>query len=95
MPPVHGVARRRCPASDADFYLADGVAGVPTFGAPSDERALATLRELWAGRDVVGIPRSALVLELGAVHCLTQQEPTPRTGAVATRGDPEIAFPRA
>ena len=59
----------------ANFYLANGVALVPTFGASSDERALAVLRELLEGRHVVGIPCRDVVLGLGAVHCLTQQEP--------------------
>jgi agmatine deiminase len=76
MPPPLVVAGQPCPASYANFYLANGVALVPTFGAPSDERALAILREgLGAGREVVGVPAADLVVGLGAVHCLTQQQP--------------------
>jgi len=74
-PPVHEVDGLRCPASYANFYLANGVALVPTFGAGSDERALATLREVLADRDVVGVPCATLVQGLGAVHCLSQQQP--------------------
>jgi len=33
------------------------------------------LRECLPGRDVVGVPCGELVLGLGAVHCLSQQEP--------------------
>ena len=76
MPPTHTVEGLRCPASYANFYLANGVALVPTFGAESDVRALAILREVWNERDVVGIPCENLVLGLGAVHCLSQQEPS-------------------
>ena len=65
----------RCPASYANFYLANGAALVPVFGAREDARALATLRELWPARDVVPVPARHLVVGLGAVHCLTQQEP--------------------
>jgi len=77
MPPAVWVAGQRCPASYANFYLANGVALVPVFDVPSDARALAVLRELLPGRDLVPIPARALVLGLGAVHCLTQQEPLP------------------
>lgn len=75
MPPALRVDGQRCPASYANFYLANGVAVVPTFGAPSDARALAILREVLPGREVVGVPSSDLVYGLGAIHCMTQQEP--------------------
>jgi agmatine deiminase len=75
MPPAHRIGGHLCPASYANFYLANGVAIVPLFGAPSDTRALAVLRELLPGREVVGIRSDHLVLGLGSVHCLSQQEP--------------------
>jgi agmatine deiminase len=58
-----------------NFYLANGAALVPVFGAAQDARALAALREVLPGREVVPIPARHLVVGLGAVHCLTQQEP--------------------
>jgi len=45
------------------------------FGAVSDGPVLETLGRLFPGRRVVGIPSCALVRGLGAVHCLTQQQP--------------------
>ena len=75
MPPLHSVAGQRCPASYANFYLANGCALVPSFGVREDARALAVLRECLPGRDVVGVPCGDLVLGLGAIHCLSQQEP--------------------
>jgi len=75
MPPPLHVEGLRCPASYANFYLANGVALVPVFEAPTDARALAVLRELLPERDVVPIPARDLVLGLGAVHCLTKEEP--------------------
>ena len=75
MPPVHRVGGEACPASYANFYLANGAALVPTFGAPSDARALAVLRDVLPGREVIGVPCQTLVLGLGAIHCLSQQEP--------------------
>jgi agmatine deiminase len=79
MPPTHRVAGEVCPASYANFYLANGVALVPTFEAASDERALAALKEVLDGRDVVPVACGDLVQGLGAVHCLTQQEPALET----------------
>jgi agmatine deiminase len=75
MPPVHRIGGEACPASYANFYLANGAALVPTFGAPSDARALAVLRDVLPGREVIGVPCRTLVLGLGAIHCLSQQEP--------------------
>lgn len=74
-PPIHSIDGLRCPASYANFYVANGVVLVPTFGVRSDARALAILGEAWPSREVVGIPCEYLVLGLGAVHCLSQQEP--------------------
>ena len=42
----------------------------------SDARAKAVLGELFPGREIVGIPSRDLVVGLGAVHCLTQQQPS-------------------
>ena len=75
MPPPVVWRGERCPASYLNFYLANGAALVPVFGVREDARALAALRELWPGRDVVPVPARHLVVGLGAVHCLTQQEP--------------------
>ncbi len=80
MPPPLRARGERLPASYANFYLANGVALVPVFGAPSDERALAVLAELLPGRELVPVPARDLVAGLGAVHCLTQQEPSTAVG---------------
>ena len=63
------------PASYANFYIANGLVLAPTFGDPLDRAALNTLARLFPGRKVVGIPCRDLVLGLGALHCMTQQEP--------------------
>ncbi len=66
---------RRLPASYANFYIANGLVLVPTFNDPRDRQALATLSRLFPERQVVGIYCRDLVLGLGAIHCLTQQQP--------------------
>jgi len=75
MPPRIERAGQRSPASHANFYLANGVALVPVFGGASDARALAILREVLPGREIVGIGCTELVSGFGAIHCVTQQEP--------------------
>jgi len=65
----------RLPASYANFYIANRSVLVPVFGTCKDELALDTLRPHFPGREIVGIRSESLVWGMGAVHCLTQQEP--------------------
>jgi len=66
---------QRLPASYANFYIANKIVIVPTFNDPNDRIALNTLADLFPGRDVVGIACRDLVLGLGTLHCMTQQQP--------------------
>jgi len=75
MPPPIEIDAARCPASYANFYLGNQVALVPVFDVPTDLRALSILADCLAGREIVPIYARDLVIGLGAVHCLTQQEP--------------------
>lgn len=70
------------PASYANFYIANGLVLVPTFNDPADREALNTLAGLFPDREVVGIHAVDLVLGLGTLHCLSQQQPAaPLPGA--------------
>jgi len=66
----------RLPASYANFYIANERVLVPVFDDPNDYKALGILQELFPERRVVGLPCKALVAGLGAIHCVTQQEPS-------------------
>ena len=66
---------QRLPASYANFYIANGVVIVPTFNDSSDPVALNALRKLFPEREVIGIHCRDLVLGLGTLHCMTQQQP--------------------
>ena len=68
----------RLPASYANFYVDNGFVLVPTFNDPNDRVALGTLADAFPDRDVGGVHAVDLVLGLGTLHCLTQQEPAPR-----------------
>ncbi|MCL1926795.1 MAG: agmatine deiminase family protein [Syntrophorhabdaceae bacterium] len=65
----------RLPASYANFYICNAAVLVPTFNDPNDRVALGILSELVTDRPVTGIHAVDLVWGLGAVHCLTQQQP--------------------
>ncbi len=66
---------QRLPASYANFYIANKLVLVPMFNDPNDRIALDTLAGLFPDREVIGIASSDLVLGLGTLHCMTQQQP--------------------
>jgi agmatine deiminase len=66
---------QRLPASYANFYIANGIVLVPTFMDKNDRVALNTLAKLFPDREVIGVPCRDLVLGLGTLHCMTQQQP--------------------
>jgi agmatine deiminase len=70
---------QRLPASYANFYVANGVVLVPTFNDPMDRVALDIIAEEFPTREIVGIHSVDLVWGLGTLHCLTQQQPAPRS----------------
>jgi len=66
---------QRLPASYANFYIANGLVLVPTFHDPSDRIALNTLAKAFPDREVIGVHSMDLIWGLGALHCMTQQQP--------------------
>jgi agmatine deiminase len=74
MPEPLEFAGQPLPASYANFYVANGIVLVPTFNDPNDRLALNTLAELFPDREVSGIHAVDLVLGLGTLHCMTQQQ---------------------
>lgn len=66
---------RRLPASYANFYIANRVVLAPVFNRPNDRIALNTLAELFPTREIVPIYSGDFIWGLGAMHCMTQQQP--------------------
>ncbi len=66
---------QRLPASYSNFYICNGLVLVPTFNDPNDRIALNTLAECFPDRTVAGIHCTDFIWGLGALHCMTQQEP--------------------
>ncbi|HET7102681.1 MAG TPA: agmatine deiminase family protein [Terracidiphilus sp.] len=67
--------RQRLPASYANFYIANGLVLAPTFHDPNDRVALNILANVFPDREVIGIHSVDLIWGLGALHCMTQQQP--------------------
>jgi agmatine deiminase len=65
----------RLPASYANFYIANSVVLVPTYRCSRDSEAIAVLQECFPDREVVGIDCGDLIWGLGAIHCVTHEEP--------------------
>jgi agmatine deiminase len=65
----------RLPASYANFYIANDLVLVPVFGDLADVRALGILADVFPGRRIVGLNCADVVAGLGAIHCVTQQQP--------------------
>ena len=65
----------RLPASYANFYIANSVVLVPTYRCSRDSDAIEILQGCFPNRQVVGIDCYDLVWGLGAIHCVTHEEP--------------------
>ncbi len=65
----------RLPASYCNFYLTNGAVIVPAFSDPADEIAAERLGQLFPDRQIELLGSLDLVWGLGAMHCLSQQEP--------------------
>jgi agmatine deiminase len=70
----------RLPASYANFYVANELVLVPVFGDPADRQALGIIQEVFPERRIVGLPCADVVAGLGAIHCVTQQQPRAAEG---------------
>ncbi len=67
--------RKRLPASYANFYAANDAVLLPVYKDPADRTAVEIFKKVFPGRKIVPVDCCTLVEGLGAIHCLTQQEP--------------------
>ena len=84
-PPPRLIQGKRVPESDCNFYIANEIVIMPTFGfRETDDLALGILQDLMPERRVICIDASDFIWGLGAFHCATQQQPAvmfnPRSG---------------
>jgi agmatine deiminase len=73
---------QRLPATYANFLIINGAVLVPTYQVAQDEAALAIFRELFPGREVIGIDCRPLIWQHGSLHCVTMQYPVGVVGRV-------------
>ena len=65
----------RLPASYANFYIGNRAVLLPTYNHRNDAVAESILKRFFPDREIVGIPCETFVWGLGAIHCVTQQQP--------------------
>lgn len=70
------VEGERQPMTYANFYVCNGAVLVPQYGDANDGSALAIVRDLFPGREAVGLLAREIIHGGGAFHCLTQQQPS-------------------
>lgn len=69
---------QRLPATYVNFYFVNGALLVPTYrDKKNDRRAIDILQSHLPKHQVIGIDCVELIWGLGAIHCLTQQQPRP------------------
>jgi agmatine deiminase len=66
---------QRVPASYANFYISNRTVLVPTFDDANDLKALNIIQQAMPKNSIVPIYCGDLIWGLGAIHCMTQQEP--------------------
>jgi len=76
MPGVIEFDRQRLPATYVNFYFINGALLVPTFrNRKNDRKALEILQKNLPKHEVIGVDCVELIWGLGAIHCLSQQQP--------------------
>ncbi len=65
----------RLPASYANFLIANKCVLVPTYRSVNDQKAIDILQKHMPDRKIIGIDCTDLIWGLGAIHCVSQQEP--------------------
>jgi agmatine deiminase len=76
--PMPGVVEhdgQRLPATYMNFYFVNGAVLVPTYRHRNDKKAIAIFQKHLPKHKVIGIDCVELIWGLGAIHCLTQQQP--------------------
>lgn len=72
---VHDHTGRRLPATYANFLIINGAVLVPTYNDAADAAALAALKPVFPGREILPIMCRPLIYQYGSLHCVTMQFP--------------------
>ena len=72
---MHDHTGRRLPATYANFLIINGAVLVPTYNDAADTAALAALKSVFAGREIVPVMCRPLIYQYGSLHCVSMQLP--------------------
>ena len=72
---IEGEDGRPLPASHMNFLIANKAVIVPLYAERPGALAVQALEHLFPGRQVIGLPSTAILTGGGSFHCITQQEP--------------------
>jgi len=64
-------------ASYMNFLIINNAVILPQYGDENDELAVRQVKEMFPGREIVGIMTDEVAFGGGNVHCITQQQPDP------------------
>jgi agmatine deiminase len=82
---VDGVVTRaageRLAGSYVNFYIANGTIVAPLLDPKRDREAMRTLQRIFPRSRVIGVQAREILLGGGNIHCITQQQPAPRTAS--------------
>ena len=72
---IDGADGKAAPASHMNFLIANRAVIVPLYAEAPGRFAVEALEHLFPGRQVIGLPSTAILTGGGSFHCITQQEP--------------------
>lgn len=75
MPGVIADGDVRLPASYGNFLITNASVLLPVYGHKNDKKAAQILKEFFPKKEIISIRCNDMVYGLGAIHCVSQQEP--------------------
>ncbi|MBV36430.1 MAG: agmatine deiminase [Rickettsiales bacterium] len=65
----------RVPLSYINYYIANDIVVLPSFGCKQDEQAFSVMKDLYPSRQVKQIDANEILVGGGGIHCITMQQP--------------------
>ena len=66
---------QRVPLSYINYYIANDLVVLPSFGCKQDQAAMSILRNLYPKRDIKQLDANEILVGGGGIHCITMQQP--------------------
>lgn len=65
----------RVPLSYINYYIANDLVLLPSFGCKQDEQAFSIMKDLYPSRQIKQIDANEILVGGGGIHCITMQQP--------------------